>query len=337
MVNLPHHSFVINERSEANLLKNILRAQAEKVALSDYQVGKLDIIIAELTSNFLKHAHSHGEVLFRTIQSDDRPGIEVIGIDHGPGMLDPAHRMQDGVSTTQTMGTGMGAIRRLSDDFDLYSLPGWGTLTLVRIFKNASQPPKTSSALQYSALLVAHPDETQCGDGWAYKQSGDTHCFMITDGLGHGPHAHEASQRAIIRFEQTASVDPLALMRSLHEQLSATRGAVGLVVSLDVKLQTIDYCGVGNISFRRVTDQQTKRGVSAPGILGKHLRSQFVTQSDRWPDRGVLFMHSDGLDRTWNLDDYPNLLQHDRSLWGAALYKDHRQKDDFALITILLP
>ena len=336
MTNLPYQSFIIHERSEVNQLKNILRTQADEITLSDYQVGKLDIIIAELTSNFLKHADSHGEVLFRIIQSDANPGIEIIGIDHGPGMPDPAHRMQDGVSTTQTMGTGMGAIRRLADEFDLYSQPGWGTLTLVRIFKNGPslQPP---SPLPHTALLVAHPGETQCGDGWAYKQSGDTHCFIVTDGLGHGPHAHQASQRAINAFAQTASVDPLTLMHSLHEQLSATRGAVGMVVSLDVRHQTIDYCGVGNISYRRVFEEQTKRGVSVPGILGKHLRSQFVTQSDRWPDRGVLFIHSDGLDRTWNLDDYPNLLEHDRSLWGGALYKDHRQKDDFVLITILLP
>ena len=42
--------------------------------------------------------------------------------------------MQDGMSTTNTMGHGLGSIKRLSDTFELYSQPGWGTIILSRIY-----------------------------------------------------------------------------------------------------------------------------------------------------------------------------------------------------------
>ncbi len=336
MSDSPFQSFLINDRSEVNQLKGILRRLGTQVGLSDHALGKLDIIIAEMASNFFKHANTSGEVLFRVVQPETNPGLEIIGIDHGPGMLDPTYRMQDGVLSTRTLGTGMGAIRRLSDHFDLYTKPGWGTLLLVRLFKKGSPIPLPPPPLEFATLLVAYPGETVCGDGWAHKQQGPTHCFLLTDGLGHGPKAHEASQQASSIFRSSASVDPVALIRALHEQLITTRGTVGMVVSLNPQLRTIEYCGVGNISYRRVSDQQSKHGVSAPGILGGTQPIRLANTSDNWLEAGQLVLHSDGLDQTWRLDDYPLLLDHDRALWSAVLYKDHHQRDDCGILTIRL-
>ena len=58
-------------------------------------------------------------------------GMEIAAIDRGPGM-DLERCLADGFSTGGTPGTGLGAVRRLSDSFDAYSLPA-GSIAVARV------------------------------------------------------------------------------------------------------------------------------------------------------------------------------------------------------------
>ena len=40
--------------------------------------------------------------------------------------------LTDGYSTAGTPGTGLGAVRRLANEFDIYSAPGEGTIVMAR-------------------------------------------------------------------------------------------------------------------------------------------------------------------------------------------------------------
>ena len=51
-----------------------------------------------------------------------------MSVDKGPGIEDVSRALADGTSSTRSMGVGLGAIQRLSDAFDLYSIPGSGTV-----------------------------------------------------------------------------------------------------------------------------------------------------------------------------------------------------------------
>ena len=331
----PHVSFSIDERSEISLLKKMLKKLALQIGLTNYQLAKLDIIISEITSNFLKHATTPGEILYREIRRGANSGVEIIGIDHGPGMHDPTHLMKDGVSTVNSMGTGMGAMKRLSDQFGIYSLPGWGTLLLSRIFKEDYRANQADTSFDYATLMVAYPGEEVCGDGLSYKSNGDTHTFLVTDGLGHGPHAHEASAQAVAAFQQASTTDPPALISSIHERIAHTRGAVGMVLTLDLLHHTITYYGIGNISLRKVSAEETKRGISTQGILGQNVRNHLSVTPLTWSDTALLVVHSDGIDNRWEVRNYPELTNQDPSLIAAALYKDHqRGRDDCAILVI---
>ena len=333
--NIPHVSFTITERSEVKQLKKSLQNLGAQIGLSPYQLGKLDIIVSEITTNFLKHAIAPGEILFKEIQQNNIPGIEIISLDQGPGMRDAAHLMQDGVSTTNSMGTGMGAIRRLSDQFDLYSLPDWGTLLLSRIFKEKTKDAPADDDVTFATLMVPYPGEELCGDGISYKSSNGSHTFLLTDGLGHGPHAHEASLQAAQALQSAAAgLDAEALIKIIHEGIAHTRGAVGMVLSLSQARQTIDYCGIGNISLRKISAVETKRGISAHGILGQNVRNCLSNTPFIWSD-GLLMLHSDGIETRWDMANYPGLENRDLSLLMAAIYKDYRRKkDDCAILAI---
>ena len=73
-------------------------------------------------------------MLLRIARDDGRPGIEMVTIDAGPGFRDTGAALRDGHSTSGTLGIGLGAIRRLADFCDLYSVPGHGTALVARFW-----------------------------------------------------------------------------------------------------------------------------------------------------------------------------------------------------------
>ncbi|MDP2760766.1 MAG: hypothetical protein Q8O64_10265 [Sideroxyarcus sp.] len=76
------------------------------------------LVAAELASNNVKHAGGHG-----MIQIWQQPGsvLDILSLDYGPGIDNLAQAEQDGYSSTNTFGKGLGAIRRLSDESYIYT------------------------------------------------------------------------------------------------------------------------------------------------------------------------------------------------------------------------
>jgi len=99
------------------------------------------LLTGELGSNLVSHAQG-GEMLMRGLRSEGTAGLEVLSVDRGPGMQDVQLCLQDGFSTAGTLGTGLGVARKISDEFDLYSEPGRGTVVMSRIWKKDSSPRK---------------------------------------------------------------------------------------------------------------------------------------------------------------------------------------------------
>ena len=78
--------------------------------------------------------------------------------------------MQDGMSTTQTLGHGLGAIRRFSDDFGIYSQRNWGTIVLSRIFLKSREKKIHKPFLSLQSLVIAKPGER--GHEWLLQHNG---------------------------------------------------------------------------------------------------------------------------------------------------------------------
>ena len=57
------------------------------------------------------------------IQIWQQPGsvIDILALDYGPGIADLSRAEEDGYSTANTFGKGLGAIRRLSDEAFIYT------------------------------------------------------------------------------------------------------------------------------------------------------------------------------------------------------------------------
>jgi len=92
--------------------------------------------LSELARNIVRYA-VRGEITLRLIDNGTggKKGIEVVAADDGPGIPDLTLAMQDGYSTSGSLGLGLPGVRRLMDDFEITSEFGKGTMVTVRKWK----------------------------------------------------------------------------------------------------------------------------------------------------------------------------------------------------------
>ena len=68
----------------------------------------------------------------KPIRQGDRKGITVVARDEGPGIPDISRALQDGFSTSRSLGLGLPGVRRLMDAFEVVSEVNRGTTVTVK-------------------------------------------------------------------------------------------------------------------------------------------------------------------------------------------------------------
>jgi len=107
------------------------RAMTAQLGFSTSDQALVATAISELARNILEYA-GYGEIILELAQQGGRRGIVVIARDQGPGIPDIEKAMQDGYSTTKSLGLGLPGSRRLMDDFEIVSQVGEGTTVTVK-------------------------------------------------------------------------------------------------------------------------------------------------------------------------------------------------------------
>lgn len=303
----------------------------EEAQLGERERGALAIVVTEMTTNVLKHAGS-GLLMIDVVRQNGHRGVRVLGLDHGHGIRDVSAALRDGYSSSGTAGNGLGAIKRLSSEFDIYSIPDGGTAVLSEIWPRERRVREGAFPLQVGVVSTPIKGEDVCGDGWAVGKMGDAAMFMVADGLGHGVLAAEAAKAAEKVFNQSSSASPAGIVQDTHDALKSTRGAALAVVSIELERQLLSFAGVGNIGASIVTPTSSRGMVSHHGIVGHHL-SKIQEFRFPWSGESLLVMHSDGLKTTWNLDPYPGIWNKHPALIAGVLYRDFtRDRDDVTVL-----
>jgi anti-sigma regulatory factor (Ser/Thr protein kinase) len=334
MVNPSHISFNANDRSYLAIVKKEIHQLAVQTGFEQRKINEIDIIVSELGSNLIKHA-SGGEILAGILPAAEGVGLELISIDNGPGIPDPVTMMKDDVSTTQTLGIGLGSIRRLSDHFEIYSQKDWGTILLSRIYlESAPKKNDRTPHLSLRSLVISKPGELVSGDGcYSFTGENGTVKLLVADGLGHGAEANRAVREAIAAFKAFDSDSPAEILRHLHSALKKTRGVVATVVLVDPVQKTWKLCGIGNISTRLSGFQQPKGYLSYNGIIGHNIPHTLNDQEVSQSEYQQIILCSDGIKSRWEHAKLPDLHKQDLIVQAAALYKDFARKtDDMSII-----
>ncbi|MGW0610170.1 ATP-binding SpoIIE family protein phosphatase [Streptomyces sp. NPDC002788] len=263
------------------------------------------LVATELATNLLRHADG-GHVLINLVQREYDGGrrtcVQLLSLDHGPGIPDVAAAMRDGYSTTvaASLGAGLGTCRRIANDFDLHSAPGRGTVVLARIdhepaLRHKEPPPPGPRA---GGVNVPLGRAEYSGDAWARVRSGDRLTLLLADGLGHGAKAAEASTAAVTELPGLAELPPSEILRRLGRSLRPTRGAAVAVAQADLSSGQLHFAGIGNVGGRLRTDGTWKPLLSHPGIVGAQA-PDLPAQREPWRDDSLLVLHSDGLPSRW--------------------------------------
>jgi anti-sigma regulatory factor (Ser/Thr protein kinase) len=324
-------TFAINHASDVAAARRAGQKLADSLGFDDTRAGQLAIIVTEAATNILKHA-GEGTVHISAAQSFAGPGVDVLAVDRGPGIADLATSLLDGVSTTGTSGTGLGALRRLADEFDVYSVRGNGTAFFMRVWRDA--PGTGACRVDVGAVCVPLAGQEICGDGWAVSCGERGVAILAADGLGHGPDAARAADAAIAALEQCPAVQPGELVAACHEALRITRGAALAAARIDYRAGELRFAGIGNVSAAVFEGDGRRALVSHNGIVGHNMRKvqEFVVPC---PPGALCIMHSDGIQTQWDLAAYPGLQARTPALIAAILMRDFIRRRDDAMVLVV--
>jgi anti-sigma regulatory factor (Ser/Thr protein kinase) len=320
----------VSEPSQAGEARRKAMAIADELQMGETSRGAVALATTEMATNLVKHA-GKGHILVQRILQGKAAGLRVMSVDKGPGIEDVSRALADGTSSTGSMGAGLGAIQRLSDSFDLYSIPGSGTVISAEFWP---EKRKGSMAVPLEIGVVSEPirTETACGDGWGVRGTGNTALLMVVDGLGHGILAADAAREAERVLSEAKEDSICDIVQDMHDALKKTRGAALAIAKIQFEKQLLSFAGVGNISASIVAMGSSRSISSHNGTVG-HQMSRVQEFTYPWNSDSLLVMHSDGLGTHWNLEDYPGIWSKQPSVIAAILHRDfYRGRDDVTVL-----
>ncbi len=328
-------AFHIHDPSETGEARRAAVALVRDAGFSEGRASNVAIVVTEAANNVLRHAKG-GQIVLTVTDRHGVAGIEILALDRGPGMANPGRCLEDGFSTAGTPGTGLGAMKRLSDRFEIHSVEGLGTAILAELWASpaSSLPAETGPAI--GGVCVPMRGEQECGDAWTIVGFPNLMRVLVADGLGHGPSAAEASKEAVRVFEAHPSLAPLESMEAIHGALRKTRGAAAAIADLGLDSGRIAFVGVGNIAGVFLSNGPRQGMASVNGTAGLEIR-RLQEHGYSCAGHGALILHSDGITSRWNLDEpvYRGVLNRHPSLIAGILYRDFsRGRDDSTVVVV---
>ena len=326
----------VTESSQVGEARRAASRVARALDLGETKAGEVAIVASELATNLARYTQG-GKLLVQPLSIAGRSCVELLAIDSGPGIADISRCLRDGFSSGGTPGTGLGAVRRLSDVFDIYSAPGSGTVILSRLYATGPKGMPADDGVQWGACSVPAPNEEVCGDAWSIVEADRQFAVIVADGLGHGPLAAEPAEAAARVFRTNPFVRPAATIEAAHRSLSGSRGAAVAVTHVSLNAKSLDYAGIGNIAGAILGAGTSQGLISHNGTVGLQFRKAHQV-SYSWSAGALLVMHSDGLQSRWSLDAYPGLFARHPAVAAAVLYRDFvRGRDDATVVVARLP
>src|SRR5262249_14279610 len=271
-------------------------------------------------------------IIVSQILTPATPGLELLALDRGPGLRDFAECLRDGFSTAGTAGSGLGAIKRLANRFEVYSQPGRGAVVWVRLYPSGTA--QAAHAFETSGVSVAIEHEKLCGDGWEVLETDGVLRTIVVDGLGHGPFAEQASREAMAVFRSQPSTGVAATLSLIDKALTKTRGAAGAIVELSPRKRLVTAAGGGNGSMHLQQNDPYQSFGCDNGTLGAGVK-RINEFRHPWAQGSVLVMHSDGIRSRWSLNDYPGLVRRHPGVIAGLLYRDFQRGEDDATVIVV--
>ncbi len=346
------YSQEIKDEAQVGAARRAVNRFAAPLGFTENELAEIAIVVQEIGTNAARYSRVGGR-LFWTTTFDDEHGLELFYWDKGPGIYDVELAVRDGVSSGGSLGTGFGAIRRLSDEFDLYSNPRGTTSRLLHARRTthgtailcrkrgatlgsvaAQQGPDSFLTGRIGAWSRCRVGEDVNGDTYFMREHKGEALLAAIDGLGHGRGAREASRVAVDLLSEWAGEPLNEVVHALHDALRATRGAVIGAVHIDAEEERFYYAGVGNVEVRVFNSPEPVRPIPVNGTLGARLSTLRVWPY-RWSEGTIIMLATDGVSAAWDINSYPGLLDHSTQTIAGVLLRDYGRDSDDATILVV--
>jgi len=340
----------VSDEAQVGAVRRAVHAYAGGIGFTERELAEIDIVVQEVGTNAARYAAGGGQIHFTTTL-DAEPGLEIFYTDRGPGIYDLDRVVRDGVSTGGSLGAGLGAVRRLMDEFEVYSTvqavdrlaslarrTTHGTALLLRKWTThaarlAEETRAGGGARRIGVWTRPHPREDRNGDACFVNQRAAQTLLAVVDGLGHGQGAHEASRVALSVLAEWRGEGLEEIFRAAHAALRPTRGAVMGACLIDAARGTFQYAGVGNIEVRVFNAPEPVRPISNNGTLGARM-DKLRVWSFAWAEGASAVLASDGVSASWDMKDYPGLLQRSPQMLAGVLMRDYGRDTDDATVLV---
>lgn len=128
----------MNEKSTIDIItewdivaaRQIGRNIAKEIGFGTVDQARITTAISELARNIYLYARA-GEIVIAQIEEEGKKGISITATDKGPGIDDVRKVIEDGYSTSGSLGAGLPGVRRLMDHIEIQSLMGKGTIVKI--------------------------------------------------------------------------------------------------------------------------------------------------------------------------------------------------------------
>ena len=121
----------INTDADIVIARQEARELAKHLEFSSSELAVIAAAISELARNIVAYARK-GTISFGIINEHRKKGFLVIARDFGPGIANIKLAMQQGYSTSNSLGLGLPGVKRLMDTFEINSKLGVGTSVIVK-------------------------------------------------------------------------------------------------------------------------------------------------------------------------------------------------------------
>ena len=120
----------INSDKDIVVARQKGRTLALSMGFSETDSTLIATAISELARNIVTYAKK-GEIRIGMADNSNGQGILVIAKDKGAGISNIKLALQDGFSTSGSLGLGLPGVKRLVDEFEIVSKLGQGTVVTI--------------------------------------------------------------------------------------------------------------------------------------------------------------------------------------------------------------
>jgi anti-sigma regulatory factor (Ser/Thr protein kinase) len=309
--------------------------RAEKIGMSLHDLNELEIIIRELVTNVQNHGGRTGHIVISHQKDKNSNSIIIDVVDKGPGFKDFSQALEDGFSSTGSMGGGLPSVRRFSERVELLKNSSHGSH--IRVVKRATfNDMEVDTQWSFALFSKPYPGKLECGDIGTLIRNQEGILLVLADGLGHGNNAALASRKAVDVVHSSHRLTLEEILISMHHKMKKTRGSAVSLLRILPDSHKIEWLGIGNVSGRIIRikkDGSLEQTVFANynGTVGYQLNNYKKLYYNYSPGDWLL-LTSDGIISNWEPIFENNFSNNPYTMGQAMIKLASRDNDDSSVL-----